>query len=52
MTEERMERKLGIWKKVEECEKSLQRITELDARVNRLIALERLLSKKEKLKNP
>ena len=49
MSEKRTSRKLDVWRKVEECEKSLMRVKEVDARVNKLVAVEKLLKKRDEL---
>ncbi len=50
MSKTRTDRRLEIWKKVEECEKALTRIHEVDSRVNKLIAVEKLLKKRGEIK--
>lgn len=49
---ERTTRKLNIWKKVEDCEAALNRVREIDGRVNKLVAVEKLLRKRRELNNP
>jgi len=51
MTEARTERRLSIWKKVDECEKALERIQIIDQKVKKLVTLERLMKLKNNLNN-
>jgi len=51
MPETRTDRRLSIWGKVAECERTLEKIVQIENKVDKLITLERLIALKKNMRN-